>query len=64
MRARSPAPLVGAGPGWGVAPRPTNCAVVMREACDAMTARDAERRLWQGLRRQQIGGFRFRRQKL
>ena len=43
-------PPCGGGPGRGVARR-------LRKDATA-----AERRLWQGIRREQIGGFRFRRQ--
>ena len=40
---------------------PTGLASLAREA-SRRNATNAERRLWQGLRRKEVGGFRFRRQ--
>ncbi len=54
-----PSPLVGEGQGGGsrVPERLKSIARQLRT-----NATSAERRLWNGVRRQQIGGFRFRRQ--
>jgi very-short-patch-repair endonuclease len=45
---------------WGVAPLPKQLTTLARSL--RRNATSAERRLWQGLRREQVTGFRFRRQ--